>query len=174
MTLNMCRGTDSLDAEIVKLYREPMTARLSPEAAIQAATEIVVAFLQNATISQAELPDLVRTVRAAVEHDLDGGAASSRGAAVAGDAKPVPAVPINESVHHDYIVSLEDGAQYRSLRRHLKAKYGMTPEDYRAKWNLPADYPMVAPSYAEARSEVAKRSGLGRHPVKKRATRPSR
>ena len=160
-----------------------MTSRLSPEAAIQAATEIVVAFLQNATITQDELPGLVRTVRAAVEQDLDGAVAPSaagRGGSAAGasGAKPVPAVPIEQSIHHDYLVSLEDGTQYRSLRHSTckEAKVpGMTsPDDYRAKWNLPADYPMVAPGYAEARSEVAKRSGLGRHPVKKRAARPAR
>lgn len=74
----------------------------------------------------------------------------------------VPAVPIKLSVHDDYIVSLEDGVKFRSLRRHLMARYNMTPDDYRKKWGLPADYPMVAPSYARERSAVAKRVGLGR------------
>ncbi|MDP3512690.1 MAG: MucR family transcriptional regulator [Polynucleobacter sp.] len=74
---------------------------------------------------------------------------------------PIPAVPVNESVHMEYLISLEDGKHYRSLRRHLMAKYGMTPEAYREKWGLPSSYPMVAPSYAMQRSEVAKRSGLG-------------
>ena len=149
-----------------------MTSRLSPEAAIQAATQILVAHLQNATVAAADLPGLVREIRAAVESDLEdgapaaGGSATSSGAATASRAEP--AVPVEESVHRDYLISLEDGARYRSLRRHLMSKYGMTPDDYRAKWNLPPDYPMVAPSYAEARSEVAKRSGLGRTPVKAR------
>lgn len=79
-----------------------------------------------------------------------------------------PAVPIDASVTEDYIISLEDGRRFRSLRRHLMAHYGMTPEDYKRKWCLPDDYPMVAPSYARDRSEVAKRSGLGRRPKSKR------
>jgi len=151
-----------------------MTSRLSPEAAIQAATEIVVAFLQNGSITQNELPGLVRKVRSAVEEDLRRGADTDRGADAdtgsPGD-RPAPPIAIADSVHHDYIVSLEDGQHYRTLRRHLMSKYGLTPEAYRAKWGLPGDYPMVAPAYAEARSEVAKRSGLGHHPVKKAARR---
>jgi len=84
----------------------------------------------------------------------------------------MPAVPVESSINPDFIYSLEDGKPYRSLRRHLMAKYGMTPDDYRRKWSLPADYPMVAPSFAKQRSEVAKRSGLGttkaaRAPVRK-------
>jgi predicted transcriptional regulator len=162
-----------------------MVARLSPEASIQATTEILVAFLQNASIGPDDLPTLIRKVRAAVEADLPGGAdalmaddeAESTGGAKAtvasGEttAKPAPAVPIEDSIHQDYIVSLEDGGRYRSLRRHLMSKYGMTPDDYRARWNLPPDYPMVAPSYAEARSNVAKRIGLGRSPAKKQSNR---
>lgn len=72
-----------------------------------------------------------------------------------------PAVPVEDSVTDEYLISLEDGKHFRSLRRHLMAKYGMTPDDYRRKWDLPADYPMVAPSYARERSDVAKRIGLG-------------
>jgi predicted transcriptional regulator len=83
-----------------------------------------------------------------------------------------PAVPVSESIHRDYILSLEDGKPYRSLRRHLMAKYGMTPDDYRRKWGLPSDYPMVAPSYAQDRSDVAKRIGLGRS--KARPAEPAR
>lgn len=164
-----------------------MVARLNPEASIQAATEILVAFLQNATIAPDDLPVLVRKVRAAVEADLTWGAeapaidaapstdSARTTPASAGEAsaKPAPAVPIEESIHRDYIVSLEDGGRYRSLRRHLMSKYGMTPDDYRARWNLPPDYPMVAPSYAEARSNVAKRIGLGRSPAKKQSGRHS-
>lgn len=168
-----------------------MRTRLSAEAAIESATEILVAFLQNSAITPAELPGLVRKVRAAVEADLavdeetppaSGEVAievaapltappSSSASPPHVNDTPTPAVPVAESVHREYIVSLEDGAHYRSLRRHLMSKYGMTPDDYRAKWNLPDDYPMVAPSYAEARSEVAKRTGLGRAPTEKRRTR---
>jgi predicted transcriptional regulator len=172
-----------------------MTTRLNAEVAVQATAEIIVAFLQNASISPDELPGLVRRIRAAVEADLSGEeetapaaepASSGDGAAKTGAPSApqkapqktphandtrAPAVPVAQSIHRDYLISLEDGAHYRSLRRHLMSKYGMTPDDYRAKWNLPADYPMVAPSYAEARSEVAKRTGLGRSPAKKRTRR---
>ena len=73
-----------------------------------------------------------------------------------------PAVPIRKSVTPDYIISLEDGRKFKSLRRHLSSQYGLTPDEYRAKWGLPADYPMVAPNYAAARSALAKTMGLGR------------
>jgi predicted transcriptional regulator len=75
--------------------------------------------------------------------------------------KPKPPVPIKKSVHNDYIICLEDGMKFKSLKRHLMTHYGMTPEDYREKWELPSDYPMVAPAYAEARSRLAKEMGLG-------------
>lgn len=78
------------------------------------------------------------------------------------EAAPVPAVPIKKSVTPDAIICLEDGKKYKSLKRHLSSKYAMTPEQYRVKWGLPADYPMVAPNYAEARSALAKSMGLGR------------
>jgi predicted transcriptional regulator len=74
----------------------------------------------------------------------------------------VPAVPIRKSVTPDYIISLEDGRKFKSLKRHLQGTYGMTPDEYRAKWGLPRDYPMVAPNYAKARSDLAKKMGLGR------------
>ena len=75
---------------------------------------------------------------------------------------PKPAVPISKSVTASYIICLEDGRRFKTLRRHLQIKYGLSPDEYRAKWNLPHDYPMVAPDYAEARSASAKRAGLGR------------
>jgi predicted transcriptional regulator len=81
--------------------------------------------------------------------------------------KPVPAVPIKSSITQDYLISLEDGKKFRSLKRALAARYGLTPQEYRAKWGLPADYPMVAPGYAAARSELAKQMGLGRKPEQK-------
>jgi predicted transcriptional regulator len=85
-------------------------------------------------------------------------------------------VPIKKSITPDYLISLEDGSRYKSLRRHLTTKYGMTPDEYRAKWGLPKDYPMVAPNYAKARSELAKASGLGqggRKPAAKRGRKPA-
>ena len=84
----------------------------------------------------------------------------------------VPAVPIKKSVMNDYIVCLEDGKQLKMLKRHLSTAYGMTPDDYRAKWGLKSDYPMVAPSYAKKRQELAKKIGLGRKP--KSAVRPKK
>jgi predicted transcriptional regulator len=86
----------------------------------------------------------------------------STGAAVAGPAEPLkPAVPIKRSITPTYLVCLEDGKKFKSLKRHLRTRYQMTPDQYRAKWNLPADYPMVAPDYAAARSQLAKQMGLG-------------
>lgn len=76
--------------------------------------------------------------------------------------KPIPAIAVEDSVTDAFIYSLEDGQPYKSLKRHLKAKYGMSPEDYKEKWGLPIDYPMVSPAYARERSELAKKSGLGR------------
>jgi predicted transcriptional regulator len=79
-----------------------------------------------------------------------------------------PAVPVKRSINPDYIVCLEDGKKFKSLKRHLRSQYGMTPEQYRDKWNLPADYPMVAPNYAAARSQLAKQMGLGQQRRRRR------
>ena len=81
--------------------------------------------------------------------------------------KPKPPVPVKKSVHNDYLICLEDGMKFKSLKRHLMTHYGMTPEEYREKWELPSDYPMVAPAYAEARSRLAKEMGLGQGRKKK-------
>jgi predicted transcriptional regulator len=105
-----------------------------------------------------ELELVVAIVSAYVSDTLRNLGKSEQGAA----PELVPAVPVRKSVTPDYIISLEDGRKLRSLKRHLKAQYDMTPDDYRAKWGLPADYPMVAPNYAKARSELAKTMGLGR------------
>ena len=86
--------------------------------------------------------------------------------------KPEPAVSVRASVKPDYIVCLEDGKKLKMLKRHLMTHYNMTPEDYRARWNLPADYPMVAPNYAEKRRELAKKIGLGRKPNARRGRKP--
>ncbi|WP_421934776.1 MucR family transcriptional regulator [Phenylobacterium sp.] len=163
------------------------------EVAAKLATDILVAYLSNTSVPPADLARLIGDVRAAFEGPASVAApgllpstaleaaqtASPKAPASASAgvqaAAPRPAVPIEQSVTDEYVVSLEDGGRYRSLRRHLMAKYGMTPEQYREKWGLPIDYPMVAPSYARERSEVAKRIGLGR-PVAKapaRSRRPS-
>ena len=117
--------------------------------------EIVAAFLAANSVQATQLPDLIRSVFTAL-NSLDGRPEEPT-------AEPLkPAVPIRKSVTRDYIVCLEDGKKLKMLKRHLRTTYNMSPEDYRAKWGLPADYPMVAPAYAERRSEFAKKIGLGR------------
>jgi predicted transcriptional regulator len=101
------------------------------------------------------LPDVIRSVYRTVS----GLAGSGDGKA---DDKPKPAVPVSKSVTTDYIICLEDGRKLKMLKRYLRSRYDMTPDEYRRRWNLPADYPMVAPSYTERRSEFAKKIGLGK------------
>lgn len=119
------------------------------------ATGIVSAYVRNNSLHRAELPDLIRSVHAALM-DL------SRPAPPAPEA-PTPAVPVKKSIYKDYLICLEDGLKFKSLKRHLRSKYGLSPEEYRARWSLPADYPMVAPGYSEKRSKLAKKMGLGRN-----------
>lgn len=145
-----------------------MSLPLDAEFVAARTTDIVVAFLGGRAVEPHDLAPLIRAVRAAlVEPGSDaesvppGADAAEAGAAPTQLAPHRPAVPISESVHRDFLISLEDGRPYRTLRRHLMAKYNMTPDEYRKRWGLPPDYPMVAPSYAEERSAVAKRSGLG-------------
>ncbi len=150
--------------------------------------DIVVAFLQTQTISAQDLPGLVFRVRSALvgmPHvaELAKGEAVAPLEAVASnetESGPRLLVPLSESVHPDYLVSLEDGKRYKALRRHLKSKFNLSPEEYRAKWGLPADYPMVAPNYAKRRSELARSYDFGRahraatDAVKAMPQRPSR
>lgn len=121
---------------------------------INLTTEIVTAFVSRNAISASEVPALIGTVHKAIT-GVSGAAAPEPIAPAA------PAVPIRRSITPDHIVCLEDGLKFKSLKRHLRTKYGLSPEDYRAKWGLPKDYPMVAPTYAEARSNLAKQMGLG-------------
>ncbi|MFT5539956.1 MAG: putative transcriptional regulator [Alphaproteobacteria bacterium] len=120
------------------------------------ATEIVSSHVANNTVSVEELPNLIRQVHATLTA-LDQGPADAA-------ARPQPAVPIKKSVTPDYIVCLEDGRKLKMLKRHLKTAYNLTPEEYRNRWGLPADYPMVAPNYARQRSSLAKKIGLGTKP----------
>jgi predicted transcriptional regulator len=117
------------------------------------AAEIVSAFVSNNSVPVAELPGLIGSVHAALRN-VGSPAPKQEG------AKPTPPVPIRRSVTPDYLISLEDGKQYRSLKRHLAGR-GLTPEQYREKWGLPRDYPMVAPNYSAKRSELARSLGLG-------------
>jgi predicted transcriptional regulator len=135
--------------------------------------EVLKVYLPGAGVAPAQLPALVREVRAAFEGRSGGrvaAAAESSGPPAVGEPtkgeraeipRTAPAVSIGDSIHDDYLISLEDGGRFRSLRRHLMTKYGLSPDDYREKWGLPPDYPMVAPSYSRARSDLAKRIGLG-------------
>lgn len=120
---------------------------------IELAADIVSAFVSNNSVPTADLPNLIGSVHAALQN-------VSQPAAKQEEAKPTPAVSIKKSVTPDYLISLEDGRQYKSLKRHL-TKLGLTPEAYRQKWDLPRDYPMVAANYAAKRSELAKSIGLG-------------
>lgn len=116
--------------------------------------EIVSAYVGNNTVAQSDIPALINHIHQALQRVASGQQESS--------SEPLkPAVPVKKSIHADYIVCLEDGKKFKSLKRHLRTQYGMTPEQYRDKWNLPADYPMVAPNYAIARSQLAKQMGLG-------------
>jgi len=120
--------------------------------ALELTTEIVAAYVSNNPVQSSELSNLIRSV-----HDTLQGLSTP--AAEVTEAKP--AIPVKKSVTDDYIICLEDGKKFKSLKRHLRAKYDMTPEEYREKWGLPYDYPMVAPSYARKRSKLAKQMGLG-------------
>jgi predicted transcriptional regulator len=115
--------------------------------------EIVAAHVANNTVSSNELPGLISQVYQAL---------STVGTTPEPvEEKPQPAVPVRKSVHPDYIICLEDGKKLKMLKRHLMTAYNLTPEEYRERWNLPADYPMVAPNYARQRSRLAKEIGLG-------------
>jgi predicted transcriptional regulator len=118
--------------------------------------EIVAAYVGQNTVSQTVIPELIRTVHEALTSLSTGGEAPRP------LEKAKPAVPIGRSVQHDYIVCLEDGKKLKMLKRYLRSHYDMSPEEYRRKWGLPPDYPMVAPAYAARRSDFAKKIGLGK------------
>lgn len=124
----------------------------SEEEILKLVTEIVSAYVSKNPVAAEDLPNVIKSVHATLGGFQGEGAPSSR----------APAVPIKKSVTPDYIVCLEDGRKLKMLKRYLRAQYGLTPEAYRAKWNLPADYPMTAPNYAAKRSAFAKQSGLGK------------
>jgi predicted transcriptional regulator len=121
---------------------------------LELTTEIVAAHVANNTVAASDMPQLIQDIYRTLS-----GLGSS-----APTARPQPAVPPKKSVFPDYIVCLEDGKKLKMLKRHLKTSYNMTPEQYRERWDLPADYPMVAPNYAKHRSHLAKTIGLGTRP----------
>ena len=118
-------------------------------------TDIVAAYVSNNTIPVSEVPTMIKNI-----HGTLGGLTGTSQGEISTAQKPV--VPVKRSVTPDYIVCLEDGKKLKMLKRYLRSNYNMTPEEYRVKWGLPADYPMVAPNYAAQRSEFAKKIGLGR------------
>lgn len=141
---------------------------------IELTADIVSAYVANNPIPANELPDLIQQI-----HQTILSLSSNGSSAEPSIEKQKPAVPIKKSVTPDYIISLEDGRKFKSLKRYLQTSHGMTPDEYRAKWSLPADYPMVAPNYAAQRSMLAKNIGLGRKvtssiisakPARKKAT----
>ena len=129
------------------------------ERLVEIAAGLVQAYVSNNPVPTAELPKLIEDAHAALTRLLQPVEPEVE--------KPVPAVKPGKSVHHDYIISLETGKRYRGLKRHLSA-LGMTPDQYREKWNLPDSYPMVAAGYAAQRSELAKSIGLGKHRGKRK------
>jgi predicted transcriptional regulator len=133
----------------------PMSEQQNTPNYIELAAEIVSAFVSNNSVPAAELPALIGNVHDALNRITVGSAQKVE------ETKQPPAVPVKKSVQPDYIVCLDDGKKFKSLKRHLRTVYNMTPDQYRAKWSLPADYPMVAPNYAAARSQLAKQMGLG-------------
>jgi predicted transcriptional regulator len=129
---------------------------------IELAAEIVSAYVSNNSVPATDLPALLNDVHSALMR-------VSNGAAVAAPEAAKPAVPPKKSITNEYIICLEDGRKFKSLKRHLRTQYNMSPEEYREKWGLPADYQMVAPAYAKARSALAKQMGLGQQ--RRRATK---
>jgi predicted transcriptional regulator len=126
----------------------------SEQSLIELTAQIVAAYIGHNSVPSGEIANLIGEVHGALKRVV------GTSAAAPADVQK-PAVPVKRSIASDYIVCLEDGKKFKSLRRHLHAQYNMTPEQYRDKWGLPPDYPMVAPNYAAARSQLAKQMGLG-------------
>jgi predicted transcriptional regulator len=131
---------------------------------IDLAAEIVSAYVSNNSVASQDLPNLISEVYAALQ--------KTNGREPEPEPEPLkPAVSVKKSITPDYLICLEDGKKFKSLKRHLRTHYNLSPEEYRERWNLPSDYPMVAPNYAAARSELAKRMGLGQQRKKPTRTR---
>lgn len=131
-------------------------AGISKSALLDMTADIVSAYVSHNDIKAKAVPELIESVFASVNGIANAAEIVDEG------PRPEPAVPIEDSLTDDFIICLEDGAQFQSLKRHLRVKYNLTPDAYRKKWGLPRDYPMVAPNYAKRRSELAKRTGLGK------------
>jgi predicted transcriptional regulator len=142
------------------------TESITEEETLRLATDIVAAYVSHNQVPASEIPNMIRSVHGTL-------GTLKNGAEAAAKPPQKPAVPVRKSVTPDHIVCLEDGKKLKMLKRYLRTNYNMSPEEYRAKWGLPADYPMVAPNYAKQRSEFAKKIGLGKA-AKKTAKRGRR
>ncbi|MBF0304544.1 MAG: MucR family transcriptional regulator [Alphaproteobacteria bacterium] len=134
---------------------ESTADKMSRDDILRMAVDVVAAYVSKNPLPAGQIPEVIQTVYSSLS-SLEGGAPEVKAEA------PRPAVPIRKSVTPDYIVCLEDGKKLKMLKRHLRTTYNMTPDEYRAKWGLTPDYPMVAPNYAAQRSDFAKKIGLGR------------
>ncbi|MCB8821430.1 MucR family transcriptional regulator [Microvirga rosea] len=143
-----------------------MNENVTAPSFVELAADIVSAYVSNNSVPAADLPLLLNSVHAALTKTAQGIVEEPQTALS-------PAVPVKKSITPDFIICLEDGKKFKSLKRHLRTTYNMTPEQYRAKWELPRDYPMVAPNYAKARSELAKTMGLGQQRRKDEAEKPA-
>jgi len=134
---------------------EKVTDKIQEDSLIRMTAEVVAAYVRNNILATSQIGDVISTIYTSLK-SLDGTAVEPK-------LEPAkPAVAIKRSITPEYLICLEDGKKLKMLKRHLRSTYGMTPDDYRAKWGLPADYPMVAPNYAAQRSAFAKKIGLGR------------
>src|SRR3954471_20720135 len=151
--LGRCRQRDgpAVQERTAQVSEQPNTPNY-----IELAADLVSAFVSKNSVPAAELPALIGSVHQALTQVASGSTQQPTE-----EPKKAPAVSVKKSVQPDYIVCLEDGKRFKSLKRHLRTVYDLTPDQYRAKWGLPHDYPMVAPNYAAARSELAKQLGLG-------------
>ncbi|HUK58815.1 MAG TPA: MucR family transcriptional regulator [Stellaceae bacterium] len=135
---------------------ELVVNKAAPARVLRMTTTVVAAYLRKHPLPSAQIADIIATVYGSLKR-LESGEVGSAGAET-----QRPAVPVRRSIHADYLVCLEDGKKLKMLKRHLRTTYNLTPEQYRQKWGLPPDYPMVAPNYADQRSAFAKKIGLGR------------
>ncbi len=137
------------------MTESPESPSLSNDELMRMTSDIVASFVSNNPVTTDSLPEVIRSVYKTVS-----GLAGTIEAKI--EERPKPAVPVSKSVTNDFIVCLEDGRKLKMLKRYLRSRYDMSPDEYRRRWGLPADYPMVAPSYTERRSEFAKKIGLGK------------
>ena len=142
-------------------------AKPSHDEILSMTAQIVSAYVSHNELTGSQIPEVIRSVYATLNAQKSGEVAATQ-------TPQKPVVTVRKSITPDFIICLEDGKKLKMLKRHLRTTYGLTPEEYRAKWGLPADYPMVAPNYAAQRSAFAKKIGLGRKPAKPKRGRPKK